>query len=121
MVVENKTSYNDAFWSYLNHQLKVEFARTKYSYRWMYPIEISIDSLFKKRKTNEKVTINARVLFEEDGDEKEYLGKLTLGSYSRKAYTNVKGIDLTKCYPKSDFSEWVKMDELNNVVEIYLK
>ncbi len=52
MLVENKISYNDAFCNYLNHQLKIQFTDTEYNYNWISPIEISINSLFKKRKTN---------------------------------------------------------------------
>ncbi|WP_299261875.1 hypothetical protein [uncultured Aquimarina sp.] len=121
MLVENKIPYNDAFWNYLNHQLKIHFRKNGYSYDWIYPIEISVNSLFKKKKTNEPTTVNTTILFVENGEEKEYLGKIIFGNYSRKAYANIKGTDFTKCYPKSNFTEWIKIDESNSEIEINLK
>ncbi|WP_405207120.1 hypothetical protein [Aquimarina sp. LLG6339-5] len=121
MLVENKIPYNDAFWNYLNHQLLNQFNKNGYNYTGIYPIEISISSLFKKRKTTESATVKTTILFVENGEEKEYLGRVIFGNYSRKAYANIKGTDFTKCYPKSDFKEWIKIDEPNSEIEINLK
>ncbi len=121
MIIENKTSYNDSFWNYLDYKLKTHFRNTGFNYSFIYPIEITADSILKKRKSTNLVLVNSRIILHENDKEKEYLGKIILGNYSQKAYINTKGIDYTKCYPTSDTSNWIKIDEINNEIEIILK
>lgn len=119
--MNKKAAYNQEFWDYLNYYLKKEFGKTDFNYKWVYPIEFEGFAIFEKGKINDFGILNASILFQEENEEKECLTEIVLGKYSSKAYLNSSNSDLTKCYPKSDFSEWIKVDKLNNKITILLK
>lgn len=123
MTIDNLPLENESFWGYLNHKLRIEFRNNQLNDRlFIYPIEISVNSISQKTKTNVPTLINAKIVFTvEECREKEYVAKLSLGNNSRKVYINTKGADLTKCFPKSKpFTDWIKIDEENREIKIFL-
>jgi len=128
MIIRNNIPPNGAFWRFLNHQLRIIFnerKKFKYYFQITYPSygafgELTFGELLKKRKTIQSVTVNTIMVFVNNDEEIEYLGKLILGKYSIKTHANVKGTDLYKCFPDSDYDNWIKINELNNTIEITL-
>ena len=123
MTIDNLTPYNADFWNFLRTNLKEAFKNTALHFNFMiYPTEISIHSIAKKTKTTAPTLINAKIIFFiDDTNEMEYVTKISLGSNSRKAYSNTKGTAISKCFPISKpFSEWIKIEELRKEIRIDL-
>ena len=120
MIIDKIIPYNFTFWNYLDSVLKVQFTENGYSYNWIYPLKDLNYSIFTKTKKRLDVSVDVRIIFNIDKKDKEYLGKLIFGKISQKNYVNTKGSDLTKCFPNSEFSKWIKIDEHNKIIEIRL-
>ena len=123
MLIGNKIPQNADFWQYLNYQLRNIFNEKmeyEYHFNFIYQLQGTEIDLPKKRKTNQSVTVNTIIVFNNNGEEIEYLGKLVLGKYSIKAYAKMKGADFVTCYPKEDYDKWIKIDKPNTVIEITL-
>lgn len=106
----------------MEFKLKEAFKNTTLNYSFfIYPTEISVQSISQKIKTNVPIIINAKIVFVVDNSEIEYVTRISLGNNARKIYINTKGTYLIKCFPNSrTISDWIKIDELKKEIQIDL-